>query len=248
MQEVKDAHMITGAYLKAWANTNNDIDVVDLEDGHIRRASVKKATTVEYAYRPAVLGHDLEGEYGRVESQGVPAIVKLRQGDPLSPVERTRLVAFLDMHLDRGRYADQAKLTSLGIALGMDGTLSPIELNMADRIALSQFLPEVTRLRDAGAADWEWQVRETRTPLITGDGAVLLWRQNEPEGLAGVSFPLSPTQLLVIGPAPHTLPSVNGLVQSNSKRWLVGTRGTFVGGDNANRAARRARKARPAGL
>lgn len=241
MVEVRDAHMITKSYLKAWADASGKVDVADLEDRQIRKASVKSATTVEYAYRPAVVNHDLEAEYGRIESQGLPVIQKLRRGEKLGDVGKLRLIAFLDMHLDRGRYADQANILTPAIALHHDFSTSEIQLNMSDRITLSRHLPEVERLTDQGMEGWEWEVRGAQK-LITGDGAVLLWSTDRSEKLAGVTFPLSPTELLVIGPGLPGQPNLNGLVQGNSKRWLVGSRGQFV--SEANRATRRAQAKR----
>lgn len=240
MEEVKDAHMITQSYLKAWADSWGKVDVVDIEDRRVRPATVKSATTVEFAYRPAVLTHNVEADYGRIESQGVPVIVKLRETEVISPVERARMVAFLDMHLDRGRYANQAKILTPGLALMADGRVESINLNLADRISLSQSLPEVLRLRDLGLESWEWEVREARN-LVTGDGAVLLWSTDDSDDLEGVTFPLSPTQLLVIGPGLPGQPDLNGLVRKNSRRWIVGSRGAFVPIDGRNGSPRATR-------
>lgn len=63
--------------------------------------------------------------------------------------------------------------------------------------------------------------------LATGDGAVLLWRTTEGAGVFTISFPLSPTQLLVIGKdLPDDVP-LNRLLAENSKRWIVGARGSL---------------------
>jgi hypothetical protein len=69
-------------------------------------------------------------------------------------------------------------------------------------------------------------VREARG-LATGDGAVLLWRPTDGAEISTISFPLSPTQLLVIGEdLPDDVPH-NRLLAENSKRWIVGARGTL---------------------
>jgi hypothetical protein len=61
----------------------------------------------------------------------------------------------------------------------------------------------------------------------TGDGAVLLWHPTEGAEICTVSFPLSPTQLLVIG---RDLPDkicVNNRITDNCKRWIIGAPGTL---------------------
>lgn len=99
---VKAAHMVSKGYISAWADKSNTVDVLDLQDGRGYRSSYLKATVVSYVYDPRVLTRDLERDYWRIEDSGTPAIVKLRNGDPLNPVDQKAVIAFLDMHLDRG--------------------------------------------------------------------------------------------------------------------------------------------------
>ncbi|MDQ1218115.1 hypothetical protein [Microbacterium arborescens] len=137
------------------------------------------------------------------------------------------MIAFLDMHLDRGRYADQSKILTAGIAVGKDLSLTPIQLNMADRIVLSQFMEGSERLSSHGMESWHWEVRKARD-LITGDGAVVLWQGEKDGALVGVGFPLAPDKLLVIGPNLPEQPNFNEMVRNRSRRWLVGQRGQFT--------------------
>jgi hypothetical protein len=134
------------------------------------------------------------------------------------------------MHLDRGRYADQTKIRIPAVVLKTGGRIEHAELTLGDRLLLSQSFKDVLRLTALGLEQWPWQVREEKG-LITGDGAVILWRPTEGADMSTVSFPLSPTQLLVIG---HNLPDdvrfspvLNPRLAENSRRWIVGARGTL---------------------
>lgn len=228
MMTVKDAHMVSKSYIRAWANAKNVVEVLDIEDGRGYPISYKSATVVSYVYDPRILTHDLEDTYAKIESSGIPAINKLRDGHSfLTEVERKELVAFLDMHLDRGRYANQSKVSAPAIILKTDGSHEEVELNLGDLLLLSQHLPEVLRLNKLGIEEWPWRV-ERINGLATGDGAVLLWHEPGSEEVCTVSFPISPTQLLTIGqPIPDDAPHPNFPLSKTSKRWIIGEIGTL---------------------
>lgn len=221
--------MVSKGYLRAWADSRGRVEVIDMEHQRAFTSSIENATVVSYAYETSVLTHDLEAQYAQIESKGIPVIAKLRGGHAVSRSEKTSLIAFLDMHLNRGRYADQAAVTTPAVMMMNDGQMKDVDFNMADRMLLSQSLPELVRLATRSIEDWSWQVLQPAAGnfLATGDGAVLLWRESEESGLSTVSFPLSPTQLLVIGnDLPDPLP-INPLMAEQSQRWLIGQRGTF---------------------
>lgn len=248
---VKNAHMVSKSYIRAWADQKNVVDVLDVQDGRGYPSSYLSATVVSYGYDPEVLTRDLERDYGRIEDRGIPAIVKLRKGVTLTAVERSAVIAFLDMHLDRGRYADQTKVRIPAVVLKTGGRIENAELTLGDRLLLSQSFKDVLRLTTLGLEQWPWHVREEEG-LITGDGAVILWRPTEGADMSTVSFPLSPTQLLVIG---HNLPEdvrfnpvLNSRLAENSRRWIVGARGTLdfkQAGVIAGRRSGLSRKASP---
>lgn len=222
---VKRGHMVSEGYLKAWADERNLVDVIDIQHRRGFPSSIKNATVVSYVYDPNVLTRDLEDDYSRIEYAGIPVTVKLREGaQSLTVEERSAMIAFLDMHLDRGRCADQTKLRVPAVLVKTGGDFEDAELALGD--TLSQALPEVLRLSTLGLEQWEWKVLEANG-LATGDGAVLLWQATKDAGVCTVSFPLSPTRLLVIGQdLPDELP-LNARVAANSKRWVVGERGTL---------------------
>lgn len=235
---VKAAHMVSKGYIREWADAKNIVDVLDLQDGRGYRSSYMKATVVSYGYDPKVLTHDLERDYWRIEDSGTPAIVKLRNGDSLTAAERSAVIAFLDMHLDRGRYADKTKIRVPAVVLKTGGRIEDAELNLGDMLLLSQSIQDVLRLTTLGLEQWPWQVREGNG-LATGDGAVLLWCSPDGADISTISFPLSPTQLLVIG---QNLPDgtpLNWKLAENSKRWIVGRKGTLDFSKAAVIAARR---------
>lgn len=224
---VKDAHMVTKSYIRAWANAKNVLEILDKQDGRGYRKSYNSATVVSYVYDPNILTHDLEQAYAEVESNGIPVINKLRDDHlALTAVERKALVAFLDMHLDRGRYANQAKTLAPAVIVTTDGEPENANLNLGDLLLLSQHLPEVLRLKKLGIEEWPWRVVQGNG-FVTGDGAVLLWCEPGSEEVSTISFPLSPTELLVIGQplADGTWPNLR-LVE-NCKRWIVGEIGTL---------------------
>lgn len=224
---VKRAHMVSKGYIEAWADVNGLVDVRDLEHDRAFRTNIVNATVVSYAYDLAVLSHDLEAEYSRVENAGIPAIVKLRNGaTSLDPAEYSAIVAFLDMHLERGRYADQTKVRTPAVLVKAGGKFEDAELSLGDRLLLSQSFTDVVRLTALGLEHWKWQVLELEG-LATGDGAVLLWAPTKDAELSTISFPLSPTRLLVIGQdLPEDLP-INLIMASKCRRWLVGAPGTL---------------------
>lgn len=220
--------MLSKGYIRAWADAKKRVEVLDLEGGRGYPISCNRATVESYVYDPKVIAHDLEQDYATVESNGIPAIKKLREGHlGLTAVERKAVIAFLDMHLDRGRYANQAKTLAPAVILKTDGSHENAELNLGDLLFLSQYLPEVLRLSKLGIEDWPWRV-EYVNGLSTGDGAVLLWHEPGSEEVCTVSFPLSPTKLLVIGqPLADGVPHPNVKLAENSKRWIVGEVGTL---------------------
>lgn len=235
---VRRAHMVSKSYIRAWADARGRVDVLDIQDGRGFPSSIENATVVSYAYDPEVLTHDLEDDYAGIESRATPALLKLRYGHALTPAEQRAVVAFLDMHLDRGRYADQAKIRTPAVLLKTGGLIEHAELNLADRLLLSQSLRDVTRLTTLELEQWPWRIRDAQG-LATGDGAVLLWNPTHGAEVSTVSFPLSPTQLLVIGEdLPDDVP-LNPLLAKNSRRWIVGSVGTLNLSQAAVIAARR---------
>lgn len=235
---VKRAHMVSKGYIRAWADARNRVDVLDLQDGRGFTSSFENATVVSYGYDTEVLTRDLEQDYSHIENSGTPAIVKLRNGHTLTAAERSAVIAFLDMHLDRGRYADQTKIRIPAVVLKTGGRIEDAELTVGDRLLLSRSFQDVLRLTTLGLEQWPWQVREAKH-LATGDGAVLLWRPTDGADISTISFPLSPTQLLVIGQdLPDDVPP-NPRLAMNSRRWIVGVKGTLNFSKAAVIAARR---------
>lgn len=224
---VKGAHMVSKSYMRGWADSTNSVEIIDKQDNRSFITSINNATVVNYVYDPKVLMRDLEHEYSVVEGAGIPAINKLRNGDTILTVEdQHALIEFMDMHLDRGRYANQAKTLAPALLLKTNGTHEDSELNLGDLICLSQYLNEVIRLKNLGIEEWTWKVVPTER-LATGDGAVLLWKDCDSENVSTITFPISPTRLLVIG---HDLPDgidINLRIAANSKRWIIGQRGTL---------------------
>lgn len=97
--------------------------------------------------------------------------------------------------------------------------------NIADRLLLSQPMEEVIRLKALSLGSWEWQV--ISGDFVTGDGAVLLFRETMGADVCTVAYPLSPTQLLLIGrPFDGPVP-LNPLIASKSRHWLVGRTGSL---------------------
>lgn len=220
-------HMVSKGYIAAWADKRNTVDVIDIQGRRGYPSSIEAATTVGDVYDPAVLAHNLEAAYADVETDGIPVLVRLRDGaQSLSEKDREVTIAFLDMHLDRGRYADRADLRASAQVLLAGGEVRETELRLGDALLLSQSIPEVLRLKTLGLEAWEWRLWPTEE-LITGDGAVLLWPATEGADICTVTFPLSPNCLLIIGKElPDGVP-MNDRIASNSKRWIVGARGSL---------------------
>lgn len=217
---VKRAHMVSKGYLLPWCDNQGHVEVLDIEQRRRVVTAVKNATVVHYAYNPSVLTHDLEGQFGKTESLGIPVLLKLRHEEMLTVSDKKRLVAFLDMHLDRGRYADQTKINTPALAIKSDGRVENIVLNLGDRLALSQSMENVLRLASHGIEEWPWKVRSVQN-LATGDGAVLLWGAGSEGAVSSITFPLSPTQMLVIGQDPKLPALHNTLLEMNSRRWII---------------------------
>ncbi len=225
---VERAHMITEGYLKAWADDRNVIEVIDKTADRGYLSSIKNATIVSSVYDPAVIDRDLEGEFAKVENAGVRALDKLRGGDlELDVRELNALIAFLDMYLHRGRYADRAGVRVPARLVRGDMSTDDAELALGDMLLLLAGTSDLVRVKDLGITEWPWHLVDQPSPLATGDGAVLLWSASNGSPVTAITFPISPTQLLVIGEGlPDEIP-VNSLLAKNSKRWLVGARGTL---------------------
>jgi len=178
--------MVTKGYLRAWADSRGRVDVLDLKHGRGFSWSVENATVVSYAYDPQVLSRDLERDYSEIEGAGVPALLKLRTAIQIDSDEQSAIIKFLDMHLDRGRYADQTDVRIPAVLLKNDGSIEDAELNLGDRLLLSQHVPDVLRLGPLGLENGPWRLRDARG-LATGDGAVLLWQPTEGAGVATIS-------------------------------------------------------------
>ncbi|MBN9190997.1 DUF4238 domain-containing protein [Microbacterium sp.] len=242
--QVKGAHMVSSGYISAWADTNNVIAVLDLEEGIGYHKSYKKATVVNYVYEPALLNYDLEGEYARIEGAGIRVIRMLRDGLELTVQERTQLIEFLEMHRYRGRYADRAEVWVPGVAMMSDGAAKDIELRLGDMTLLTRDREPGPKLTELGLEEREWTVWEV-DDIPTGDGAVMLWGSSAATGadcVSVVTFPLSPTQLLLIGDElPEGVPFKMRLAM-NCRRWIVGKKGTLNFKQAAVIAAERAKE------
>ncbi len=229
---VKRAHMVPKGYLRAWADNKDRVDVLDLQKGIGITTKIGHATIVGYAYKNNLLQRDLEHDYSVIEDAGIRALRHLRQDESITESDRDAVIGFLDMHLDRGRYADQAGvdvpavIVKAGLSENVKLSSEDATLSLADRLVLSQGFPEVLRLSSLGIRDWPWNVIEARS-LATGDGAVLLWETTAGAGVSTVTFPLSPVELLVIGEALPAGIGFNTRLAENSRRWIVGEPGTL---------------------
>lgn len=224
--DTRRGHMVTGGYIRAWVDEHNVVDVLDVQNGRGYHSSYKNASIVSYVYDSAVLTLDLEKEYGVIESQGISAFSKLRSGEGLEETEARAAIAFLDMHLHRGRYADRAGVRVPALLMMTDGTTQQKELLLGDMLPLAHQHPDTLRLTSLRLEEWTWQIYTTDC-LYTGDGAVMLWRPDADHDLATITFPLSPTQLLVIGDDIPTDFNINRAIVNNCRRWIVGQRGTL---------------------
>lgn len=218
--------MVTGSYIRAWADEKNVLDVADVQDGRGYKSSYKNASIVSYVYDPAVMAVDLENRYAEIEDRGMSAIAKLRAEQGLDQKEAEAAIAFLDMHLHRGRYADRAGVRVPAVMLMKDGTTQEKDLLLGDMLVLTHEHSDTLRLTSRGLERWTWQIYTTDV-LFTGDGAVLLWRPDAQHDFSTVTFPISPTQLLVIGDDIPSDLNVNRFIVNNCRRWVVGQRGTL---------------------
>lgn len=238
---VRRSHMVTRGYLSAWANEKNVIDVLDLQLGKGYPSSVENASVSSYVYDPEVLTHDLEGAYASIEGKGVSVLNKLRAADQpeLTLNEQGDLITFLDMHLDRGRYADRAGVRVPAVLVKTDGTANDTDLRLGDMLLLGQYVKDVLRLASLGLESWTWRVRafEAGAPLATGDGAVLLWRNKTETAPSTITFPISPRKLLVIGEELPRYEHLNLFIAQNCRRWMFGVRGTLNLAEAANLAS-----------
>jgi hypothetical protein len=209
---VKRSHMVSKGYLRLWGDARDPVEVLDLELGLGFVSSIQNATVVSYAYDPDVGSRDLEGQFDRIESAGISAMRKLRHQQNLTMSERKHVVAFLDMHLDRGRYADHTQIRVAAVLLKTDGDVENAALNLADRMILSQSKSDAVRLAVLKPEERPWAVASTEN-LATGDGAVLLWETTSGAGISTITFPLSLTQLLAIGKPFTIAASLNELLE-----------------------------------
>ncbi|MCE0459635.1 DUF4238 domain-containing protein [Curtobacterium flaccumfaciens] len=224
--------MLTRAYIRAWADGRGVVDVIDLGRLHGYSTAVNNATVRSFAYEPAVLTRDLEREFAGIEDRGIRAIRRLREEPPSLDREHVQaMIAFLDMHLNRGRYADKTEARAPAVILNTSGSIQDVEFRIGDIITLSGGMTDVLHLTTLGLDDWDWRVISDESgALITGDGAVLLFAETQGADVRTVSFPLSPTQLLVVGqPFPSDVP-INDLIAQKSRRWLIGQPGTLKKG------------------
>lgn len=226
--KVKRAHMLSKGYLRAWVDSQNEVDVIDIEKRLGLKSRLGNATVVKYAYDPKLLTRDLEGQFEKIETRGIPALFKLRHGHSLSADEKSNVVDFLDMHLDRGRYADQAQVSTPATVLKTGVRVEAAELNLGDRFLLSQSMKDVMRLSSMELERLPWVVHDT-TGLVTGDGAVMLWCESEGSPVTAVTFPLAPTKMLVIGrtTVPMIPERLNDLMTRKCRRWIVGAVGSL---------------------
>lgn len=234
---VRRAHMVSKGYLRAWADAGNRVAVIDRQYGRGFTASVESATVVSYVYDPEVLSVDLEAHFARTESTGISALNVLRTQELLTKETQYSVVEFLDMHLERGRYADQAAITNSAVVVRRSGETEVLSLKLGDRLLLSRNMEGFSRLGDLAIEHWPWQIYTTDM-LVTGDGAVLLLREAKGGDICTVTFPVSPTQLLVIGQDIEADLAVNQLVMQNCRRWIVGTVGTLTQDPKRIEAAR----------
>lgn len=176
-----------------------------------------------YIYDPEVAKLDLEGHFAKI----APALRHLREEEPLTRDEQREVIALLDMHLERGRYADQAEVRTPALVVRANGTSEHSELELGDRLLLSRSVKNAVRLYSLGLEHWPWRLYKVAN-LITRDGAVVLWRDSKGSGPSKVTFPISPTLMLVIGSEIDSSPPIHDVVAENSRLWLVGGIGTLT--------------------
>jgi Protein of unknown function (DUF4238) len=239
-KRTKRSHMVTEKYLEAWADERNVIDVRDLQERKGYYNAIANASVANYVYDAAVLSVDLENRFAEIESDGISAIRKLRRGvTELDPREAEAIIAFLDMHYLRGRLADRVDHTQQATTVSVDlttgeSTSRETDLKLGDMYELIRQHPDTLRLANLGLERWEWNIVGGWEQLVAGDGAALVWALDpNSDAITSVTFPISPTQLLVIGAdIPGDAP-VNAHVVDKSRRWVFGKKDTlppFKGG------------------
>lgn len=237
--------MVTKSYIKAWADERNVVDVLDVQEGRGYLSAIGDASVVSYVYEPEVLGHDLESAFSVIEGSGVTAMGKLRAGEEMTLPDLTAVIAFLDMHLHRGRYANRVGARQPALLYMVDGSVREAELNYGDLLSLAHHHPDTLRLTSLGLEQQVWKIYPIEG-LWTGDGAVLLFAPGGGQEPTSIAFPLSPTQLLVIGDDLPEDIDMNRLIGLRSRRWVVGQRGTLPIDAVKRIKAQRAAQARPA--
>ncbi len=224
--DTRRGHMVTRGYLAAWADKRNIVDVIDIKAERAYRTSIVNASVVTDVYDSAVMANTLEREFAAIESKGMSAINRLRASPQLLPGDKEAIIAFLDMHLHRGRYADRAD-TEVGATLVMtDLSFQDVKLKLGDMLALTHQYKETLRLTDLDLLNWDWRVHPFEG-LYTGDGAVLLWALNPESELRTITFPLSPTKLLSVGEILPDGIDVNLRLLANCRRWIIGQKGSL---------------------
>lgn len=218
--------MVSKGYLRAWANSRDLLFVMDAEHETRGVRALSNATVVSHAYRTEHTTLDLEAEYARVESAALPAMRNLANGGTTTNEGEAAIVHFLDMHAERGRYADQAGVKfPIATANIYSGQVKMAEMGLGDRLVLSrhkELSPSVVRIQSLGVQKWRWRVVPVPSGLITGDGAVLMWEKRAAAGVTSITFPLSPSRLLVLGQDLDGLHiPLNELIAGRSRRWLV---------------------------
>ncbi|WP_162000767.1 DUF4238 domain-containing protein [Bifidobacterium tibiigranuli] len=218
--------MIPRSYLDGWADGKGMVDVADLAKGRSTTTAIINATVVSYAYRTEILSTDLEGQFAKVESAGISALRKLRRTDTLTQGEIRAAIAFLDMYRERGLYADQAKTQTPAVLLMQDRSLQEAELSLGDRMVLASYMNETVEFDQLGIETWPWSIWDC-TNALTGDGALTLWREANSTAVTTITFPLSPTKILVIGRKLSRSVDINLVTVLKSRRWLIAQRGMF---------------------
>lgn len=223
---VKRGHMVSRSYLREWTDRKGIVDVADLLQGRASTNSIGNATVVSYVYKTNVLNVDLEAEFEKIETTGIPALRRLRECQEHPEEVRDNVIQFLAMHRLRGLYADQADRSTHATLLMSDGSSRQSDLLVGDRMALTHFKEAEDPLTRLGIAEWPWNIWEVGE-AVTGDGAVILWRESGEDDTTTITFPLSPTEILVIGRPLKDPPDLNLVTAVKSRRWLVGRRGAF---------------------
>lgn len=221
--------MLTRSYLEAWATPRGQVHVWDLEAQLSLITGIGNATVVSRAYDTQVTSNDLEAEFAEIEGAGIQAIRTLAGGGAIRVGGQEAVIRFLEMHRERGLYADQVK-TRVPVISGnfMTGAIEERELGLGDRLTLARSAnKEDARITDLRLDRRRWQVVEVSSGLLTGDGAVLQWAPSAEATVSTVTFPISPKRLLIVGDdidVPWR--RLNYLAASRSRRWIVGQPGS----------------------